>query len=129
MKWLMALMLAATVTFGGPAMAGYRTGITQPFVGLVCRTLPSAEHIFATWKAVGAEAAREVFQVYQVADECRFLRTYGAFFIEKLDSIQAENFQGVMQTVLLYAVSPSKESDIRDYLVTWEQLLPSGDTI
>ena len=127
MKWLMALVLAATVTFGGTAVAGYRVGVVQPFIGLTCRSLPSAEHIFTTWKAADAEAAREVFTIYQGIDECRFFQTYEAFFLEKLGSIQAENFQGVMQTVLLFAIAPSIHSDRRDYLVAWESLLPLGD--
>ena len=129
MKWLMALMLAATVAFGGTALAGYQTGIIQPFIGLTCRTLPSAEHIFTTWKAADAEAAREVFTIYQGIDECRFLQTYEAYFVEMLDSIQAENFQGVPQIVLLFAIAPSQGSDRRDYLVTWEPLFPLGDPV
>ncbi len=129
MKWLMTLMLAATVAFGGTAIAGYRVGVVQPFIGLTCRTLPSAEHIFTTWKTMNAEAAREVFTIYQGIDECRFLQTYEAYFVEKFDSMEAENFRGIMQTVLLFSIAPSRESDRRDYLVTWESLLPPGDPV
>ncbi len=134
MKWLMALMLLTITFIGSPGTAGllskvrYQVGIVQPFVGLACRTQSSAKHIFETWKAVDVETARKVFQVYQVTDECRFFNAYEAFFIEKLDSMQAANFQDVMQAVLLFSIAPSIDSDIIDYLVTWEPLF-SGDAI
>ncbi len=127
----LAAAIGMAAFIGGPAVAHdaspahYHTGKVQPFVGLVCRTQAPAAHIFATWRNDGAEESRKVFQVYQSADECKFLRTYEAYFIEKIDSMKVKNFRGKMQAVLLFSIAPTKGSEIVDYLVTWENLPPT----
>ena len=128
---LAAAMLVA-LAFGGPAVAfhpepdRYEVGKVQPFVGLVCKTQAPATHIFATWLNAGVRDARKVFKVYNAANECFSARTFEAYFIEKLDSMDAEDYRGIMQVVLLFSISPTKENERRDYLVTWINLPPEA---
>ena len=129
MKWLMALMLAATVTFGGSAVAHdtdplhyYHTGETQMFKGLVCRSQESAMHIFNTWMEVGVDSAQEIYNVYQVIGECGFLTGYRAFFVERIISSIAPYFDGGLKNVLVFSIVAEEGSESVDFLVTWENL-------
>ena len=130
MKWLIALMFAAAVTFSGSAIAfhpepdRYVVGKTQVFVGIVCKTQISATHIFETWEKFGVRKAREVFTIYNGADECFSASIYQAYFVEQLGSIAARHFQGLMQIVLLFSISPSENNERTDYLVTWVDPTP-----
>ncbi len=83
-------------------------------------------HIFNTWMEVGVEASRQVFSVYQNAEECRFLTGHGAYFIEKIISSIAPYFTGNPKNVLVFSISPGEGSETVDYLVTWENLPPDA---
>ena len=131
MKQLLTAV-AMLVALGGAAVAfhpepdRYEVGKVQPFVGLVCKTQAPATHIFATWLNAGVQEARKVFKVYNAANECFSARTFEAYFIEKLDSMEAKDYRGIMQAVLLFLISPTKENERRDYLVTWTNLPPEA---
>ena len=131
-KLLTAVAMLVALAFGGSAVAfhpepdRYEVGKVQPFVGLVCKTQAPATHIFATWLDAGVQEARKVFKVYNDADECFSARTFEAYFIEKLDSMEAEDYRGIMQVVLLFSVSPTEAIERVDYLVTWTNLPPEA---
>ncbi len=126
MKLLLAMLVA--FAFGGLAVAHnadpahYHVGEVQPFQGLVCREQESAMHIFNTWMEVDVNAAKQVFIVYQNADECKFLVGYTALFIEKIISSIATGFDGELDNVLVFSISPSVGSPTIDFLVTWEDV-------
>ncbi len=132
-KLLLAAAIAmAAATFSAPALAHdakplhYHAGEVQQFQGLVCRSQESAMHIFNTWMEVDVDAAKQVFQVYQSADECTLLRGYNALFIEKIISSIAVNFDGELDNVLVFSISPFIGSDTIDFLVTWEDVREPG---
>ena len=128
MRWLMALMMVAAVTFGGPAVAHdtdplhYHVGETQVFKGLVCRSQESAMHIFNTWMEVGVDSAQEIYKVYQTVGECGFLTGYRAFFVERIISSIAPYFNGGLKNVLVFSIVAEEGSESVDFLVTWENL-------
>ena len=132
MRWLMALMMVAAVTFGGPAVAHdtdplhYHVGETQVFKGLVCRSQESAMHIFNTWMEVGVDSAQEIYKVYQVIGECGFLTGYRAFFVERIISSIAPYFNGDLKNVLVFSIVAKEGSENADFLVTWENLPPQA---
>jgi len=102
--------------------AHYHVGKTQPFQGLVCRSQESAMHIFNTWIEKNIDAAKLVFQVYASGDECKYLVGYDAYFIEKIIGSRADNFDGELDKVIVFAISPNEESEVVDYLLTWENI-------
>ncbi len=124
----LAAAIAMAAFIGGPAVAHntkpahYHVGEVQAFQGLVCRSQASAMHIFNAWMEVDIEAAKRVFLVYQGAEECKFLTGYYALFIEKIISSIALGFDGELDNVLVFSISPSVGRGVVDYLVTWENV-------
>ncbi len=118
----MAAFIATPAVAHDAEPAHYHVGEVQPFQGLVCREQESAMHIFNTWMEVDIDAARQVFIVYQNAEECKFLTGYNALFIEKIISSIAKGFDGELDNVLVFSISPSVGSAVVDFLVTWENV-------
>ncbi len=118
----MAAFIAAPAVAHDAKPAHYHVGEIQAFQGLVCREQASAMHIFNTWMEVDIDAARQVFLVYQDAEECKYLTEYNAFFIEKIISSIALGFDGELDNVLVFSISPSVGSTVVDFLVTWENV-------
>ncbi len=119
---LVAAFSAAPAVADNADPAHYHVGEVQPFKGLVCGSQVSAMHIFNTWMEVDVFAAKRVFIVYQNAEECKFLTGYNALFIEKIISSIAAGFDGELDHVLVFSISPSVGSAIVDFLVTWENV-------
>ncbi len=118
----MAAFIAAPAVAHDAKPAHYHVGEVQAFQGLVCREQESAMHIFNTWMEVDVFAAKQVFIVYQNAEECKFLTGYDALFIEKIISAIALGFDGELDNVLVFSISPSVGSAVVDFLVTWENV-------
>ncbi len=129
---LAAAIAMAAVTFGGPAVAHdafpahYHVGEVQSFQGLVCRSQESAMHIFNTWMEADIDAAKQVFLVYKNADECRYSTGFTALFVEKIISSIATGFDGELDNVLVFSISPNVRSAVVDFLVTWEDAREPG---
>ncbi len=127
-KWISIIVLAIVLAFNTSAEthealpAHYHVGEDQPFQGLVCRSQEPAMHIFNTWIEKDIVAARNVFLVYQMANECKHLVGYHAFFIEELARETAPGFDGELDKVLVFSVSPTEGSEVVDFLVTWENI-------
>ncbi len=118
----MAAFIAAPAVAHDAEPAHYHVGEVQAFQGLVCREQASAIHIFNTWMEVDIDAAKQVFIVYQNAEECKFLTGYNALFISQIISSIAAGFDGELDHVLVFSISPSVGSAVVDFLVTWENV-------
>lgn len=125
---LLGLSIVLATTFSGSISAlahvvepiHYHVGKVQPFQGLVCKSQESAMHIFNTWTEKNINSAKRIFLVYDGVNECKHLVGYSAYFVEKLTSSIAAGFDGKLDNIIVFSISPSKDSETVDFLVTWE---------
>ncbi len=123
-KFLLALAVASVMSFSSAWADGtkYHAGETQDFTGLVCRSEGPARHIFDVWMEAGVDTAKEVFNLYKSANQCKFFERAEAYFIERITSGEALNFNGKDVNVIVFSVSPGEMAPEVDFLVTWEDL-------